>query len=196
MNYQTIDEIFEGNDRIRARLKDILAPLTDEQVSTLPDPEKWTVAQIVEHIAIVDESTVKICAKLLKKAQVAGRTSNGAVVISDHFLQKGSEIATMKVEAPSFVQPTGTKTVAESLARLDATAEHAAELRELFNSVDGTEFKFPHPFFGDISAQEWMALKGGHEMRHVKQIEKLLAKVNEKDPGHEEGSMTGAFSPS
>jgi hypothetical protein len=121
---------------------------------------------------------MRICAKLLKKAQDAGKSTDGNVVISDDFLQKGSEIATMKLEAPEFVHPNAGHSIPESLAKLDETAEQLEQMRELFESVDGTELKFPHPFFGDISAHEWLALKGGHEMRHIKQIERVLAKIN------------------
>lgn len=177
MKYETIEEIYNGNAKVRQRLKDILSSLTGEQASTLPDGEKWTIEQIVEHITMVDESTTKICAKLLKKAQAEGHTSDGGAVISDNFVQKGAEIAVMKVEAPSFVQPSGEKSVSESIAKLDENTERLNELRLLFESVGGAEFKFPHPFFGDISAQEWLALKGGHEMRHIKQIEKILEKI-------------------
>jgi hypothetical protein len=178
MNYQTIDEIYAGNDKIRSRLRKVLNRITAEQTSALPADEKWTIAQIVEHIAIVDESTVKICAKLLNRASEAGRSFDGTVTITDTFLQKGLEIALIKIEAPAFVQPNAGQTISESLARMDATEDHANQLRVLFESVDGTEFKFPHPFFGEISAHEWLALKGGHEMRHIKQIERILAKLN------------------
>ena len=174
MKYTTIAEIYAGNDKIRERLKALLADIPEEKAKALTEGEKWCIAQIVEHVSMVDEGTIKICSKLLKKAQEAGQASDGAVNISDNFLQRGSEIARMKVEAPTFVQPTGEQTIAESLRKLDENAERVNELRSLFESVDGTAFKFPHPFFGDISAQEWLALKGGHEMRHIKQIERLL----------------------
>ena len=174
MKYKTIDEIYAGNEKVRARLKELLASLSGE-TPQLPEGEKWTIAQIVEHVAMVDEGTIKICAKLLKKAEEAGHKSAGHVTITDNFLQKGDEIARMKVEAPSFVQPTGERSIAESVQKLDENTERVNALRSLFESVDGTAFKFPHPFFGDISAQEWLALKGGHEMRHLKQIERLLA---------------------
>ena len=177
MKYQTIDEIYTANAKVRGRLKQLLASLTPEKTSALPAGEKWTIAQIVEHVSMVDEGTIKICAKLLKKGGEAGQTSDGKVVISDGFLQKGSEIARMKVEAPALVQPTGGKTISESLAKLDENTERLNELRPHFESVGGTEFKFPHPFFGEISAHEWLALKGGHEMRHIKQIERLLEKA-------------------
>ena len=178
MKYETIEQIYEGNKKIRERLKEVLSPLSEHQISTLPEDEKWTVAQIVEHISMVDEGAMKICAKLLKKAEAAGTISDGKVSISENFLQKGKEIARMKVNAPEFVQPTGAKSIDESLATLDQTTEQLEQLRSLFESVDGTDLKFPHPFFGDISAQEWLSLKGGHEMRHIKQIENLLAKIN------------------
>jgi len=177
MKYETIEEIYAGNAKVRERLKQLVASLSTDKTSTRPADEKWTIAQIVEHVSIVDESTIKICAKLLKKASEAGHTSDGKALISDRFLKKGSEIARIKVEAPTFVQPTGGKTISESLARLDENSVRLDELRSIFETVGGTEFKFPHPFFGDISAQEWLALKGGHEMRHIKQIEKLLEKV-------------------
>jgi hypothetical protein len=177
MKYETIDEIYAGNEKVRARLKDVVGSLPDERATALPEGEKWTVAQIVEHISMVDEGAMRICARLLRKAQEAGRTHDGKVVITEDFLQKGSEIAGIKVQAPDIVQPTGTKSISDSLAKLDENSEQLEKLRELFKSVDGTELKFPHPFFGDISAQEWLSLKGGHEMRHIKQIEKVLAKI-------------------
>ena len=178
MKYETIEQIYEGNAKVRGRLKALLGSLTDEQISARPEGEKWTIGEIVEHITIVDESTMKICAKLLHKAQEAGKTSDGSVKISDNFVQKGTEIARMKVEAPTMVQPTGSKSIAESLAKLDATTAALDGMRDLFETTGCDGFTFPHPFFGDITAQEWLALKGGHEMRHLKQIEKVLEKIN------------------
>ena len=177
MKYESIAEIYDGNERIRARLKDVVSRLTHEQLTAVPDGEKWNIQQIVEHISIVDESTIKICAKLLKKAQEAGVTSDGSVAISDGFVRRGQEISGIKVEAPSFVQPTGQRSISESLERLDQNADRLVELRPLFETVGCTGFTFPHPFFGEITAHEWLALKGGHEMRHIRQIEKLAKKV-------------------
>ena len=177
MKYETIKDIYDGNDKIRARLKELVSPLTEAQTAALPDGEKWTIAQIVEHVAMVDEGSMRICGRLLRKAQEAGSTSDGKAVISDHFRGKGVEIAAIKVNAPDIVQPTNEKTIQESLAKLDENSEQLEQMRSVFESVDGTEFKFPHPFFGEISAHEWLALKGGHEMRHIKQIENVLAKI-------------------
>ena len=61
--------------------------------------------------------------------------------------------------------------------KLDETRKSLEDLRPMFESVECSEFKFPHPFFGDLTAHEWLALVGGHELRHTQQIERILAQV-------------------
>ena len=178
MNYQNIAEIYDSNDKIRENLKAAIEDLTDEKAAVVPEGEKWSLAQLVEHIAIVEDGMTGICAKLLLKSQAENKTSDGAAQMSENFLTKAGEISNLKVEAPERVHPTGTKTVAESLAKMEENRENLKKLRPLFESVDGTQHKFPHPFFGDLSAHEWLALVGGHELRHIKQIKTLLAKIN------------------
>jgi hypothetical protein len=177
MNYQTISEIYEANDQVRGKLKHIVANLSDAQINTLPDGEKWTVGKLIEHISIVDEGIVRISAKLLNEAKESGKTSDGATNFSDNFAEKMSAGRDAKFEAPERVHPTGTKTVAESLVKLDETREKLEELRPLFESVECADVKFPHPAFGDLSAHEWLALLGGHELRHIRQINNLLDKI-------------------
>jgi hypothetical protein len=47
------------------------------------------------------------------------------------------------------------------------------ELRPLFESVECSDQKFPHPAFGELTAHEWLALVGGHEARHIAQIKRI-----------------------
>ncbi len=143
MKYNTIEEIYRGNKKIRERLKALISPLTETQASSLPEGEKWTVSQIVEHVSMVDEGAMRICARLLKKAKDGGQLSDGKVVISENFLQKAVEIATMKVDAPGLVQPTSGITISDSLKKLDENTNQLEELRAMFESVDGTALKFP-----------------------------------------------------
>jgi acylphosphatase len=177
MNYQTISDIYEANDKVRAKLKGIVEHLNDEQVNTLPDGEKWTVKEFVEHISIVDEGIMRISAKMLNEAKANGRTSDGAAKFSGEFVQKIAGSRESKFEAPDRVRPTGTKSIAESLAKMDETRRKLEELRPLFESVECSDVKFPHPAFGDMTAHEWLALLGGHETRHIKQIQGILEKI-------------------
>jgi len=177
MNYQTISDIYEANDRVRAKLKATVADLPDEQASILPDGEKWTIREFVEHIAIVDEGMMRICAKLLNAAREAGKSSDGSAKFRAEFMQKLDAGRDAKFEAPERVRPTGTKTIAESLAKMDETRQKIEELKPLFETVECSDPKFPHPAFGDMTAHEWLALLGGHEARHIQHIERVLEKI-------------------
>ena len=178
MNNRTIGGIYANNDQIREQTKQLVASITDEQATALPDGEKWTIAQIVEHIAIVQDGMAKISTKLLTQAQAAGKSADGAARLSENFMTKAAEAKQLKFEAPDRVHPTGTQTVGESLAKMDETREVLEDLRPLFESVECSDFKFPHPFMGDLTAHEWLTLVGGHEARHLRQISNRLEAAN------------------
>ena len=107
MNNQTIAEIYAGNDKIREKFTETLSALNEEQASKLPDGVTWSVAQIAEHVAIVENGMARICEKLLKESQANGKTSDGTTFISDNFRTKGAEVAETKLEAPNMVHPSG-----------------------------------------------------------------------------------------
>lgn len=132
MSELTIDAIYASNDKIRERLKETAGSLTGEQANTLPEGEKWTAAQIIEHVSMVDEGIGKICNKLLRKAETEGKMSDGTVKLSPAFIERSGEIANMRADAPERVQPTGGKTIAESLAILDDNRNKLNEIKGAF----------------------------------------------------------------
>ena len=175
MKYQTIEEIYAANDKIRENLLAVIENVSDEQANALREGEKWTVAQIVEHIGIVQEGMSRISAKLLNEAKENGRYSEGRVLIGEDFTQKAAGAREQKFEAPDRVRPQGNQTIAESIEKLAESRQKLHDLKPLFETVDCSEHKFPHPAFGDLTAHEWLALVGGHEYRHTEQIKKLLS---------------------
>ena len=177
MNYRNLDEAYAANDAVRLKLKEAVAALSEEQLEALPDGEKWSVKQIVEHVAMVNDGAVRICTRLLSKAEEAGRHSAGFHV-SEEFVEKGKGVAGVKLEAPEIVHPMAGASLSDSLARLDTSSQAMQMLREKFEKFDGTEPKFPHPYFGDLSAQEWFVLSGAHEGRHLAQIRRIIDKLD------------------
>jgi hypothetical protein len=174
MNYQTIEEVYAANDKIRARLLEVIGEISDEQAHALPDGEKWTIAQIVEHISIVEDGMGRISYKLLNEAKENGKSSDGKVLISHAFAEKAAGARAQKFEAPDRVRPTGNQTIAESIEKLKESRKRLYDLKPLFETVDCSEHKFPHPAFGELTAHEWLALVGGHEFRHLEQIKRRL----------------------
>jgi uncharacterized damage-inducible protein DinB len=177
MNYETIADVYETNANIREHLKNVVSSLSAEEADARPDGEKWSVREIVEHIATVDEGSLRICGKLVGEAKTAGKPGDGKVDLSTDFNEKSRQVAEIKLEAPERVQPTGEATIDDSLERMERTKQAFANLRSDFEAYDLAEHTFPHPFFGQITAAEWLVLAGGHEARHTKQIEKLLGSM-------------------
>ncbi len=175
MRYETISDIFSANEKIRERLLTLLEGVTDDDSTARIDADSWNIRQIVEHLAIVENGTMRICQKLLAGARADGKPSDGRVELSGTFGEKSTQIAGMKVTAPERVQPTGARTLEESILQLKECRETIATLRSDLERYDLSAHRFPHPFMGDLTAAEWLIVVGGHEARHTKQIERLIS---------------------
>ena len=177
MHFERIADIFAENDAVRADLKRLLAKISDDQAALILEGEKWTIAEIVEHISIVDEGASKICSKLLGKPD--GQRSqrvDAKPAVSEKFSMHLAEMNEVKLDAPERVQPTGAVSISDSMMRLDGNRKRLRELQPSFESAQN-EATFPHPYFGEMSAVEWLILIGRHESRHLTQIRKVLEKL-------------------
>lgn len=177
MKYESIADIYSAHDKIRERFLAVAGGISDEESQVLPDGEKWSIKQIVEHIAIVETNMQRICFTLTEAARVEGKPSKARFSLSPEFGTKINAVGTMKLEAPERVHPSGELTLSESLERLSASTGELNGLREAIEAFDGTDHRFPHPFFGDLTAAEWLVVRGGHEHRHTIQIERLLERI-------------------
>ncbi len=177
MSNQTIADIYAANDKIREQFKQTIENLPDEKVNLVPDGEKWSITHLAEHIAMVEEGMAKISAKLLTKAQAAGVQGDGTAKLTENFTTKAAAARDVKLEAPEQLVPTGSRTIEESLAKMEETRGRLEELRPLFESVECSEFTFSHPFLGELTAHEWLTLIGGHGARHLRQLENLMSKA-------------------
>lgn len=177
MKLQSIADIYAANAAVRTRLTGVLATVTPAEATAKLDGENWNIQQIVEHLTMVEFGTARICTKLLGEAKKDGKPSSGRVELSALFAERSAEIAKMRVEAPDRVYPTGNVTILESFERMEANKKVLDEMRPALEQYDLSTHKFAHPYFGEITAAEWLVILGGHEMRHTKQIEKLLEKI-------------------
>jgi DinB superfamily len=174
----TIEEIYVKNASIREQLKLRISKLNDEQLN-LRLENSWTILEVVEHIAIVESGIAGICTALLKKSQVENIPNTGKANLSETFAERTillGDRRKQKVEAPERVLPTGKLSIAESFAKMAESSEILNQLRNGLEAIDTQKATFPHPFFGELSATEWLVLIGGHEFRHIDQIDEILSK--------------------
>lgn len=174
---RTADQIYAANVASREKLIAFVQEIDAERAVQKADGEGWTIAQVLEHISIVESGIIRICAKLLAKAEASGEMSDGTITLSDEFLKKAGEIDAVKLEAPQVVHPESDITLAQALDHLASNREMLNELHPKFLEFRADVGSFPHPYIGDMTAGEWLSLIGGHDARHLKQIERINSKL-------------------
>ena len=177
MKYESIADIYTANEKVRGRFLEAIAGVTETETTALPDGEKWTIQQLVEHMGIVEHNVARLCAKLVEGAKAIGKLSDGSACVSPETMAKWAEAADAKLEAPERVQPTGNVSIADALEQMNGNRDAFDVLRVDLETYDMSHPKFPHPYFGDLTATEWVVLAGGHTARHTAQIGRLLEKI-------------------
>ena len=178
MNYNSVEEIFESIDGARERLETSVREVAEGRDTFRAAPDRWCVAEIVEHLSIVEANVVKLCEKLLEKAEGEGRTRREGAPFAPVSLDEFAERARQKFTAPEQIAPTGSRPLSDSLAALRSSREALRALRPRIERVDGTALRFPHPAFGPINLYQWLLFVGGHEQRHLAQIETVKQSMN------------------
>ncbi len=176
MEYRSIADIYAVNESIHSKFRSTLESLTDDQAAAQPAGENWSVSQIVEHVSLVESGICRICSRLLAKAETNGQVNSGTIDLSE-FMLKADKITDVKLEAPDTVHPVNGRSIAESIRVMEENGVALEELRPRFEQFDGGANTFPHPYLGELSALEWLVLAGGHKVRHLRQIKRLLENV-------------------
>jgi len=174
MIYHTIADIMATNEQAQARFIAAVSNLTEAQANFRPDENQWTIAEIVEHVSIVNDGFLRLTHKLLKEAELAARPPKadlnlGHTSLDENGRQRGP------FPAPERVRPNGGVSVEDSLIKLRAALAGFGEIQSRLEAVDLSEQMFPHPALGPFNAYQWMVLLGEHEDRHRGQIERLKA---------------------
>ena len=176
MVHNSLAEIFEAMDETRARLYDRLEKLESADEAKRAAPDSWSVAEVVEHLAVFEEGMTKLFNIILTKAEAGGmRRAEGQPfrpVSLDHFAERSRQ---EKYTAPEIVRPRGATSVADSVARLRRAREAIHALRPRIEELDLASMTYPHPAFGPLDFYQWLVMIGLHEDRHLRQIEAILA---------------------
>jgi DinB superfamily len=149
------------------------ATITAEQESRRLG-DGWTVAQVVEHMAIVENGAGRIVSNIAKQVVAVPETSE-APIAPALARYRVADPTHHKVLAPEAVQPTQGVPVAESAARM---RESRTRLVAALERASGTALgaaHFPHPIFGPLDGYQWALLAAQHQHRHLVQIRHILA---------------------
>jgi hypothetical protein len=177
-------ELLRYLDAQREALRAAVDLVPPERRERSPAPGRWSVAEILEHLSLVEGSITRLFAVRLAEARERGLSEETETtpVLSTFDLAKLLD-RSYQVPASEAAQPPG---------KLDATAAWAAleaarqAFRETILSGDGLALgevvhPRPHPVFGVLNLYQWVAFAGGHEARHAAQIREI-AEENRRWP--------------
>jgi hypothetical protein len=179
MIYTSVAQIIEEIDKTRERLYQRFEELTQEQATARSTPHAWTPAEIAEHLSLIEGRLLKMMTMMLMKAErasAAGTLAAAAPVefkafTLDEHLERGRN---EKFVAPEAVTPSGTTSLADSLAKLRHSRSELKALRPRIEAIDLSSLTYPHPAFGPLNFYQWLAFIGLHEERHLRQAESVL----------------------
>lgn len=158
-------------ERTRTGVLEATKGLSEAQWKFKPGPDRWSVAEIVEHIAVVEEFLLENTSQKVMKAP-AGKADRD-YARTDEFVLKAIADRTQKVQAPEPVVPKGRWEPREALDRFLKTRERTVAF--LKSTPDLREHVTDSPLGQPLDAFQWLLYMSAHSERHTKQILEVKA---------------------
>jgi uncharacterized damage-inducible protein DinB len=168
-----LQELFAYLDLRRNALREAVDAVPEAQRSQPPERGRWSVADVLEHLALVEGRFTTTLANRLAEARAEGLAEERETSpIVGTFDQAGVLDRTSKREAPKVVRPQGLDWKS-AWSRLEETRR---SFLEVFLSADGLalgDVAYVHPRLGSLNLYQWGVWMGAHEGRHTEQVHEI-----------------------
>ncbi|MFI5178562.1 MAG: DinB family protein [Vicinamibacterales bacterium] len=139
-----------------------------------PGADRWSVAQVLEHLAIVEGRVTHRMTAALEAARAGGIPADDstASVVDRSFLDRAAD-RTNRFKTSEAAEPRDGLTADAAWSHLEGTR---AAFKELLQHGDGLALDglvAPHPFFGMLNFYQWAAFLAAHDARHASQIREI-----------------------
>lgn len=175
MTYRSLAEIFAAKKAALQELDRLTGSLSAAQARLHPSNGGWSIAEILEHLSLVESQLLLLVTSLLRKAEARTRSDSSVpsyeISLEPHLERSRKE----KFRTRENFVPIGNKKASDSLELLRSLENKFLDLRPRLELVDHTIARFPHWLFGPLSLGQWLAFIGLHEERHLAQIESIIA---------------------
>lgn len=155
------------------QLAELAESLSDEQWSFKPAEDRWSVAEVAEHVLLSEYGIMQIIAGPLMETP-RGPEMSAAGARADQ-IWAGMLDRSQRFQAPQQATPTGQWPTREAL--IAAFSEARMNTLEAVEN-EKTDFHghaFQHPVFGMADGHEWLVFLAAHCERHMLQIEEVMA---------------------
>jgi uncharacterized damage-inducible protein DinB len=172
-----IEELVTYLDAQRAALLDATAGLPSARWTEHPSAGGWSVADLLEHLQMVEHSCAAVITKRATEARAAGHPAESATSSTlDTLDPSGLLDRSLRLDAPARVAPTGKLSGEEARAGIERSR---AELNAAIAVADGLaleSIRHTHRL-GELDLYQWILFVGQHEARHVAQMAEIVAEL-------------------
>ena len=174
-----IEEVLGYLDTERNALREAVELVPSGLRDQAPGPDRWSVAQVLQHLAIIEKRIGIGMTKWIADARAGGTgpETETSSVMNSLPLQLIADRSKPR-DAPEEVRPSGDIDAASAWTSLEQTR---AALRAAILDGDGlalSEVVQPHPVLGPINLYQWALFVGSHETRHTGQVREIAAQLN------------------
>jgi hypothetical protein len=164
----------------RKAFLDATKGLSTAQWSFKPAPERWSVAECSEHIALAEGFIFGLVSERIMKAP-ANPEKRDAAKGKDELIVKMLQDRSHKATAPEPIDPVkhGVMTLEESVKLFQDSRAHTIEyIKTTQEDLRDHLFDHPVPAIGTLDGYQWILLISGHTRRHTLQILEVKADPN------------------
>jgi predicted O-methyltransferase YrrM len=174
-----LTELLSYLDHQQEGLAAAVASIPPDRRGDSPGPGRWSTAEVIEHLAVVERRLAKGFANWLAEARANGvppehdTTPILPAIDTARVLSRSSRLV-----APELVRPASRLTADDAWRALE---EARAEVKRVVLTADGLALSLivkPHPLFGPLTMYEWIAFIGAHSARHAAQIHEIGAALS------------------
>lgn len=163
-------------ERTRVGVVEATKGLSDVQWKFKPGPDRWSVAEVLEHIALTEDMLLGHISKNVMQAP-AGKADRDYKA-ADKLVLNAISDRSQKVQAPDPLVPAGRWSPQQSL---DNFLKSRARTAQFLKSTAGLrEHVVDSPLGQPLDAYQWLLYISAHSDRHTKQI--LEVKANPSFP--------------
>ena len=154
-----------------------ISGLSQKQWTFKPAPDRWSVAEVAEHITVSETTIMGLIQHPLMQSPAAPEKREQVKGKDQLILQKVPD-RSHKAQAPEMLRPTGRWATEAELTKAfeDARKTNMEYVRT--TNDDLRDHFFDHPVFGPLDGYQWLLLLGTHSARHTAQIEEVKADPN------------------
>ncbi len=154
-----------------ARLLELVQGLSPSQWSFRETPERWSIAQVIEHVILFENFVSRAIEEALEKPVAAEKQSQTAE--KDPLVIGLANSRRTRFNAREAVRPGQSRPEpSELVAQLRKVRARTFAFTES-TQADVRDHYFPHIAFGDLDCYQWLVTLGQHAARHAVQIEEI-----------------------